>query len=160
MARDITDSEARDALDTIERSRHAVIAEIGIPRWYWWGLAAGWVCLGLAADFANAWVGLVLTFAFGAANAVVAQRAVSGRRRTGQLSVRADVVGRHLPALVLAAVAGLGLVTSVAGWLLWADGAQHPATIASVIVAVVILLGGPHVNAWARRRAARSRSFQ
>lgn len=43
MANDVTDDEARAALDAIERSRLQVIDEIDMPRWYWWGLAVGWI---------------------------------------------------------------------------------------------------------------------
>jgi hypothetical protein len=34
-----------------------------------------------------------------------------------------------------------------------ADGARHPVTMASVLVAVIILLGGPRLLAGIRRRA-------
>jgi hypothetical protein len=40
----------------------------------------------------------------------------------------------------LVALAG---VTTAAGFAAYADGAEHPGTIASVLVAVMILLGGP-----------------
>jgi hypothetical protein len=36
------------------------------------------------------------------------------------------------------------------------DGADHPATVASLLVAAIILLGGPLLLATARERAARS----
>ena len=156
MSRELTGAEARAALETAERARLQVIAEIGVPSWYWYGLAVGWVLLGLVTDLADPWVALMATFVFGAVHAAVAQRAVGRRARTGQLSVRADVAGQHLPLLVLGGVADLGLFTVVAGWLISADGAAHPVTIASVIVAVMIALGGPQAMVWARRRAARS----
>jgi hypothetical protein len=35
-----------------------------------------------------------------------------------------------------------------------ADGAEHPATIASAFVAVLVVLGGPRLLAAVRRRAA------
>jgi hypothetical protein len=50
MANDITDAEARLALRSIEERRREVIAEIDMPRWYWWGLALGWIVLGFVAD--------------------------------------------------------------------------------------------------------------
>ena len=36
-----------------------------------------------------------------------------------------------------------------------ADGADHPATIASVVVAVAVICGGPNLMAAVRRRAQR-----
>jgi hypothetical protein len=37
-----------------------------------------------------------------------------------------------------------------------ADGAGHPTTVASIVVAVMIVLGGPQLLAVVRRKAARA----
>jgi hypothetical protein len=50
---------------------------------------------------------------------------------------------------------GLAAVTVAAGFAAYADGAEHPGTIASVFVAVIILLGGPRVMAAIRAGATR-----
>jgi hypothetical protein len=50
----------------------------------------------------------------------------------------------------------LGAVTVGLALLARADGADHPVTVASVIVAVIIVLGGPLLSATARKRAARA----
>jgi hypothetical protein len=55
---------------------------------------------------------------------------------------------------VIGSVAALGVVTVGAALAASADGASHPVTIASVFVAVIILLGGPRLLAAIRRRAA------
>ena len=47
MTNSIGEGDARSALSTVEYSRRQVIAEIDMPRWYWLGLAAGWIGLGL-----------------------------------------------------------------------------------------------------------------
>ena len=47
MEREISPLEARAALDTIDRGRRQVVDEIDLPPWYWWGLALGWVGLGI-----------------------------------------------------------------------------------------------------------------
>ena len=156
MPQSVTDSEARAALATAEQSRRHVIDEINVPRWYWWFLAAGWVGLGCIAQFGPAWLSVAATVAFGAAHATVAQRATSGRHRTTRLSVRADVVGRHVPALVIAGLLGLVALTVATALVLDADGARHPTLISSVFVAVLVLLGGPALMAAIRRRAARA----
>jgi hypothetical protein len=149
-----TDAEARLALHDVERARQRVIDQIGMPWWYWWGLAACWIGLGVAADIANSWVTLAATFTFGAVHSYVSSRLLAGRRRTGHMKVRADVAGRHAPVLVFAFLVGLGAVTVAAALLAYADGADHPATMASVLVAVAILLGGPRLMAAIRADAA------
>ena len=155
MATGVSDADARAALGTIERGRRTVIDEIDVPGWYWWGLALGWIALGVVTDLGHAWLTVAATLAFGAVHSAVAPRVVSGRRRNEQLSVRADVVGRRVPALVIGGVAGLGLVTVALALAAHADGAGHPVTMAAVVVAAVLVLGGPQLMAAIRRRAAR-----
>jgi hypothetical protein len=55
--------------------------------------------------------------------------------------------------IVFGFLIGLAGVTVAAGFAADADGAEHPATMASVLVAVMILLGGPRVMAAIRARA-------
>jgi hypothetical protein len=155
MANYPTGAEARLALQGVQDARQRVIDQIGMPWWYWWGLAGGWVLLGVLADIANPWVTLGVTVAFGAVHSVVSQRLLAGRQRTGDVKVRADVAGRHVPLVVLGCLIGLVVVTIVVALLVNADEAEHPATIASVFVAVLILLGGPRVMAAVRTRAMR-----
>jgi hypothetical protein len=155
MTSGVSDADARAALGTIEHSRRKVIDEIDVPGWYWWGLALGWIALGAVTDLGYAWLTVAATLAFGAVHSAVAPRVVSGRHRSDQLSVRADVVGRRVPVLVIGGVAALGLVTVALALAANADGAAHPVTMASVVVAVVLVLGGPQLMAAIRRRAAR-----
>jgi hypothetical protein len=156
MASNASDAQARAALESIERARRQVIDEIDMPRWYWWGLALGWVGLGIVTDLRNPWITGGATLVFGAVHSSVSQRVLSGRRRTAQLSVRAEVAGRRAPVLVFGGLVGLALVTIAGAVAASADGARHPVTIASVVVAVLILLGGPRVMATVRRLASRS----
>jgi hypothetical protein len=155
MRQHVTPHEARAALDTVQRGRLTVVDEIDLPRWYWAGLALGWVGLGVVADLAPGWVTVAATFAFGAIHAAVASRVLSGRHRTRQLSVRADVAGRHVPRLVIGGLLLMTGLTVVGALAASADGARHPVTIASIVVAVMIVLGGPRLLAVARRQAAR-----
>jgi hypothetical protein len=156
MTNGISDTEARAALDAIERSRRQVIDEIDMPRWYWWGLALGWIALGVVTDLRHPWLTLAATLAFGAAHASVSHVVIGGRHRTTQLSVRTDVVGRHVPLLVFASLVGLAAVTIVGAVAASADDAGHPVTIASIFVAAVIVLGGPRLMAVIRRWAVES----
>ena len=156
MEAHITPDQARLALDTVERGRLRVIDEIGLPRWYWWGLAVGWIAVGVITDLKNPWATGAATFAFGAVHASVAARAASGRRRTQRVSVRAEIVGRDTARIVVGIVAALGCLTVGLALAAHADGARHPVTIASVFIATIILLGRPQLIAAVRRRAART----
>jgi hypothetical protein len=148
-----TDAEARLALHDVEQARQRVIDQIGMPWWYWWGLAASWIGLGVASDIAGPWVTLAATLTFGAVHSYVASRLLAGRQRTSDVKVRADVAGRRTPVLIFCFLVGLGAVTVAAALLAYADDAGHPATMASVLVAVAILLGGPRLMAAIRTDA-------
>jgi hypothetical protein len=153
MEQPVTPLEARAALDAIERGRMRVIDEIDLPRWYWWGLALGWIGLGFITDLSHPWLTSAATLAFGATHSAVAPRVLSGRHRTHQLSVSAQVAGRDTPRLVLAGLIALAGVTVAVALAARADGARHPVTIASIFVALTIVLGGPRLLAEVRRRA-------
>ena len=152
----VTDDEARGALDEIEHGRRQVIDEIDMPSWYWWGLAIGWVAVGVLNDLAGAWLIAAGTLLFGAGHAAVAQHVLDGRHRSDRVSVRADVAGRHVPMLVVGSLLLMGVLTVAFALLARADGADHPATAASIVVALLILVGGPRLMAWVRRQAVRS----
>ena len=156
MTNSIDGSDARLALTTVEYSRQQVIAEIDMPRWYWLGLAAGWIGLGLIADVGPGWLAAGATLVFGAAHAAAAQNVLSGRRKSGSLSVRAELAGTHVSALVITFLFGLVALTIAAALLIDADGANHPATIAGVMAAIAVALGGPELMAAVRRRALRN----
>jgi hypothetical protein len=156
MEQPVTPSEAQVALDTIERSRLRVIDEVDVPGWYWWGLALGWIALGVIADVGPNWLITVATIVFGAVHAWVAPRVISGRHASRNLSVRAALAPPHLARVVIGGLVALGALTVGLALLAQADGADHPVTIASLLVAVIILLGGPLLLTTARGRAARS----
>jgi hypothetical protein len=158
MEQQVTPLEARVALDAIERGRMRVIEEIDLPRWYWWGLAIGWIALGYITDLGHPWLTAAATLAFGATHSAAARRVLSGRHRTHQLSVSAQTAGRDTPRLVLTGLIGLAGVTIAAAIALQADGAGHPVTIASIFVALIIVLGGPRLLAEVRRRRGRAGS--
>jgi len=150
--------EAQAALDTVERGRRRVIDEVGLPTWYWLYLAAGWIVLGVLTDSDLPLLTTVATFVFGAVNAAAMSRVASGRHRSGNVSVRAAEAGRHTTGLVIAGLVGLGALTVALALAAQADGADHPATAASIVVAVIIVLGGPRLFEIVRRRAASAAS--
>ncbi len=160
MTNDVTNAEARAALESVEESRQHVIGEIDMPSWYWLGLALGWVGVGVVADLGHPWLTLGATSVFGAIHASVSGLVIGGRHRTTKLSVHADVAGRHTPLLVFTGLIGLALVTIAGALAVSADDARHPATIASILVAVMILLGGPQLMTLVRRRAVQNASLR
>lgn len=156
MSTPISESEAGFALGSIAQRRKQVIAEIDVPPWYWTALAAGWIALGVIADYAPPWAYIAGTVLFGAAHASVAPRVLSGRRGSRKLSVRGDVVNKRIPFLIVGLLVAMVAVTVVIALLLHADGARHPATWASIVVAAMLLLGGPALMSSVRRRTERS----
>jgi hypothetical protein len=144
---------ARLALQDVADRRRQIAEEIRVPVAYWWGVALGWVAIGLITDTGNAVVSSVATLVFGAVHASVAPRVLDGRHGSRRLSVRADVAGRRLAAILLGCLVLLGVVTVALALAAQADGARHPVTIASVVVAVTILGGGPLLVSRIRRRA-------
>jgi hypothetical protein len=156
MEHPVTPNEARAALDSVDRGRRQVIGEIDLPRWYWFGLALGWVALGVITDLKYPWVTAGATFLFGAVHSTVAPRVVDGRHRSHRVSVRRELTGKQTARLVLGGIIGLAFVTIGGSLALHADGARHPVTITSIFVAVIIVLGGPQLLAWVRHRAARN----
>jgi hypothetical protein len=154
MHGDMTPGEAQAALAAADRGRRAVIDEIAVPDWYWWGLALGWIALGVLNDLANPWVTIAATVAFGAIHATVAPRVVDGRHRSDRVTVRHDLTGRHIARAVIAGVVAMAFVTIAAAFAANADGAEHPATVASVFAAAIIVLGGPRLVDVLRRRVA------
>jgi hypothetical protein len=151
----VTEAEALLALSTIEHRRQQVIAEIDVPPWYWVGLAGGWIVLGVLAEYGPPWATIAGTVAFGAAHATVAPRVLSGRHASTRVSVHGDLVSRRLPALVIGFLVLMTGVTVGLALILHADGARHSALLASVVVAILVLIGGPSLMDVVRRRADR-----
>jgi hypothetical protein len=158
MTDHVSAEEARSSLATVDLGRRRVLDEVALPRWYWAGLAVGWVVLGVLADSASPVVSGIATLVFGAAHAAVAPRVLDGRHGSRRLQVRAGLVPRRLPWLIIGFLVVLSAATVAGALAVSADGAQHPVTITSAAVAVAILLGGPQLLTVVRRRARRGLS--
>ncbi len=156
MSKEISQDDARQALRAVDEERRRVIAEIDMPRWYWWGLAIAWVALGVATGYENVWVTSSATLLFGAVHAAVASRLFSGRHKSGQMSVSASTVGRRVPLILFGSLIALAIASIGVGFAVDADGAEHASTIAACFAAVVILCGGPSLMAAIRRRIEES----
>lgn len=147
----ITPEQARDALAIADNAQRGVAAEVGMPRAYWWGLAAGWLALGTIGEFAPPWVTTIATVAFGAGHATVASRFLDGRRRTSRLQVSSSVAGPRTPLVVIGMLLALVALTIGISVGLDADGADHAALWGGLFVAAVVGLGGPEILAVLRR---------
>lgn len=156
MEHPVTPNEAREALDVVDRGRRHVIEEIDLPRWYWFGLALGWIALGFLTDLNHPWLTAAATLVFGAVHSAVAPRVVDGCHRSDRVRVRRELTGHQTARLVLGGVVVLGFLTVGGSLALHADGARHPVTITSIFVAIIIVLGGPQLLAAVRRRVART----
>src|SRR4051794_20923189 len=108
---DTAPEQARAALDAVERAQRQVAEQVGLPRGYWWAMAAGWIVLGTLGSVAPQWLAGAATVTFGSAHAIAASRLLDGRRRTDQLRVSAAVAGRRTPLVVVGMLLGLTAVT-------------------------------------------------
>ncbi|WP_067824984.1 hypothetical protein [Nocardia inohanensis] len=150
----IAPDQARAALEAAERAQRQVAAEVGLPRGYWWGMAAGWLVLGTLGDLGPQWLVIAATLAFGIGHATIASRLLDGRRRTGQVQVSAETASRRMPLVVIGMLIGLVVLTVGVAFALDADGDRHPAIWSAVLVAAVVGFGGPEIlrtlRGWAR----------
>ena len=147
-----TDSRAaRSALDTVEHAQHAMVDEVGLPRWYWWFLAAGWIVLGVLGDLTPWWLAAGATLLFGAANATFAGRLYDGTRGNPGVHLSRAQVSRRIPWLIIGILAVAVALTIAVALGLQADGAGHPGILAAVFVAAIIGFGGPEILQRARR---------
>ncbi|NMO02559.1 hypothetical protein HH308_15195 [Gordonia sp. TBRC 11910] len=149
----IDHDQARSALDAARRAQRSVADEVGLPRGYWWGMAAGWVVLGLLADFTPSWVTTVATIAFSFGHALLATRLLDGRHRTSGIQLSRETASRKIPLIVTGILLVMVALTIAAGFALGADGAAHSASWAAVIVGAVVGFGGPEIFSAARRLA-------
>ncbi|MCT2592992.1 hypothetical protein LHJ74_28115 [Streptomyces sp. N2-109] len=149
---DKVDSEqARASLAEADRARRQVTEEIGLPRAYWWGMAAGWLVLGIFGAVLPWWLTAVATVGFGTGHAIFASRLLGGRRRTRQIQVSAAVAGSRIPVAVVGMLLGLVAVTVLVALALDADGAGHASIWAAGLVAAVVGFGGPDILRVLRR---------
>ncbi|MER5780115.1 hypothetical protein ABT104_00065 [Streptomyces mobaraensis] len=150
----IVPEQARTALDAVDSARRRVAEEVGLPRGYWWAMAAGWLVLGVLNTVLPGWPAGIATVGFGVGHSMLASRLLDGRRRTDRLQVSATVAGRRIPLVVIGMLLGFVGVTVLAAFALDADGADHAGIWAAALVAAVVGFGGPEMlrvlRRWAR----------
>lgn len=138
-------SDAHDALDTIAAAQRRVVQEVGLPRGYWWAMAAAWMGLGAIGQFGPQWLIIAATIAFGAVHSALASRLLAGRNRTGMLQVSAEVTGNRVALIVIGMLLTFVAMQVLAAVALDADGADHSQLWAAGMVALTVGFGGPEV---------------
>ena len=142
------DSEAAAALAEIDLSQERVIDSVLVPRWYWWLVGLGMVAVGASADTARTTLIVVVAVAYALTVAAASVWFIGGRR---QARVHPELLGQ--PG-ALAIVAFVWLV--VGGSLGLAFGLRslgfgYPATAATVVGGLAVIVGGPALMAVLRR---------
>ncbi|WP_267615710.1 hypothetical protein [Gordonia bronchialis] len=148
---DVTPEQARAALAAAEQARDHVADGIGLPRAYWWAMAAGWAALGAIGEFTGVWVVSIATLVFGAGHAALASRLLDGRRKSSHVQVARSIADRRIPLIVVAILVLAVVLTIALALALKADGLTHPTLWAGIIVGAVVGLGGPEFLRLGRR---------
>lgn len=137
--------EASAALADIRDRQEQVIRAAVIPNWYWWAIGVGMVAIGAAADTRRPVVlGIVIPIVALAMVALTIGMILGIGRGTRIRS--SQLLGERGALLIVAfdwLIVGL---TIGAAFGLRALGAPEPATIATAVGALVLVLGGPALN--------------
>jgi hypothetical protein len=148
------DEAARSLAEVRERQSRALAAGL-IPNWFWWAIAAlvTVFCFGIESK-RPAFIAIAATV-FGVGIAVSVVTVVT----RGPAQVRNDLLGPTAGLLITCFVLGVVGVTLGVAFTLRAAGVAYPATWASLVDAVGLIVGGPilmrKLHALAAARALR-----
>jgi hypothetical protein len=132
------DEAARSLSEVRERQRRALAAGL-IPTWFWWAIAAlvTVFCAGIESK-RPAYIAVAATV-FGVGIAVTVVTVVT----RGRAQVRNDLLGPTVGLAISGFVIGVVGVTLGVAFALQAAGVAYPATWASLVNAVGMIVGGP-----------------
>lgn len=155
MKGNISPSDAARSLADIGNRQARVIDEVLVPGWYWWTVAALTVVLGVVVDSHRAALVALAAAIYVVLVAGVTVWMIMGRNRAR--------VSRHLlgdrGALAIVGfvwvVVGLSLAV---GFALRTAGAGYPATVACIVCAIGLIVGGPTLMSYLRRNMLKRRS--
>jgi len=156
MAHELRPEEATVALTEIARRRAQVITLTVIPTWFWWAVAVLMVGFSAAVDSRRPLVIGIGTAVFVAGILIVTGRLVLGI--VGRAQPRNDLLG---PAGVLAILGFVAVILAVSlptAFALRAAGFGHPATAGVLLGGVCMVVGGPMLTRYLRRRMLDDRS--
>jgi hypothetical protein len=133
--------DAASALVEIDRRQDQVIEQSIIPWWYWWTLAALIIGLTGAVESERS-----LVIGIGVGGFVLGLLISTGwivLRMVGNLQPRRDLIRPAGVLAILGLAAAVNAVTVPTGLLLEAAGVRYPATMATILGGVVLVVGGP-----------------
>jgi hypothetical protein len=148
MGEDVRPDEAARALAQIRDNQERVINVAAIPAWYWWLVGGLMVVLAAAVES-----GRPVTIATGVIVFVLGILIGTGWVVRGALQVqpRNDLLGTRGVLMILGFVALVVGVTLAVAFSLDAAGVSRPATLANLLGAVLLIVGGPTLTRALRR---------
>jgi hypothetical protein len=136
-------SEAVDALGEIARRQREVVTKALVPAWYWRAVAMASVVLGAAVDSLAPVAIAVVAIVYGLGVAVLTAWVVFGglarvKPHEGLLGPSGAVMIIGFVAIMVGASLGIGFVALGAGF-------GWPATLATLVCAAILVIGGPRL---------------
>jgi hypothetical protein len=148
-----TAAEAAAELAEIQRRQEQVIKAVLVPAWYWWVIAAAIVAIGAARDSGDLVVqATVIPLAVLVMAVLTGVMIPEVRRRVQVHTPQTD--SRTAAAIFVMIVLVDGVIISLAISLAAAH-VPHPVTIGCAAGAAVLVITGPLVNRYVRRRMLR-----
>lgn len=140
MGEQVRPDEAARALAQIRERQEQVINVTVVPAWYWWLVGGLIVALPAAVES-----GEPVTIGIGVTVFVLGILCGTGWvvRRALHVQPRNELLGLRGVMMILGFVALILGVTFTVAFSLEAAGISHPATLASLLGAVVLIVGGP-----------------
>ena len=156
MSGEIYPDEAERALAEIDRRHGQVVDLLNIPWWFWPSVAALQVALGVAVDTRRPAVIGVVVPVYVVGMVVANVKATMGSWRWAR--PRRDLVDPAGVLAILGFVGGIVAVSLGIAFTLRAIGTAYPATWGVSAGAVLMIVGGPGLNRYLRRRMLQNRS--
>jgi hypothetical protein len=144
--------EAESDLADIRAAQERLIDRVTVPGWYWWAVAALAVALGLVVDRGNA---VEVAVGAGLFALVVAGMTALVILGGGRVQVSGRLLGGAGAAWIVGFVDLVVLVSLAIGFAVRAAGVTYPATIAALVAAVGVAMGGPILTRRLRRTMLR-----
>jgi len=145
---EVRPDDAAKALAHIRQRQEQVVDVTAIPAWYWWAVGALMVGLSLAVETRRSTV-----IGLGVSGFVLGILAATGWvvRRALRVQVRNELLGARGVLLILGFVGAVVAVTLAVAFSLRAAGVGHPATLADLVGAAALIVGGPVLTRRLRR---------
>lgn len=156
MANEVRPDEATVALAEIARRRQQVVTLTIIPTWFWWAIAVLMLGLAVAAETRRPVVVGIATAVFVLGVLGVTGRLVLGIVRRAQ--PRNDLLGPAGVLAILGFVAAILAVSLPTSFALDAAGFRYPATVGILFGGVCMVIGGPLLMRYLRRRMLADRA--